>query len=269
MDAKRLQLAAQIAQGAGQLLLRYFRAKNLQNNLKIDSSLVTEADIAADNYISESIQKFFPGEVILSEEFATTPAISQANKHSLWVVDPLDGTTNFFLGLPIWGVSIAHLVDGEPETGVLFFPLLNEIYTAQSAQGAYFNGERLEIADPDPERPYSFFSCCTRTYRRYQVSIPYKTRILGSAAYTLCCVAKGSAILGFEATPKIWDLSAAWLLVLEAGGVVETLDGSQPFPVCSEINYAQISYPTIAAASPLLAARAHRQIIPQTSQADN
>lgn len=266
IDTTRLKLAVQTAQGAGQLLLDFFQKKQLKSSLKADYSLVTEADLAANDSIKKSIQKFFPGEKILSEEDAVPlQPVAKDNPRNLWVIDPLDGTTNFFLGLPIWGISIAHLLDGEPETAVLYFPFLNELYTCQRHHGSFLNDEAIFVENPEPEKPYSFFSCCSRTFQRYNIGIKYKSRILGSAAYTLCCVAKGTAILGFEATPKIWDLAGGWLLVKEAGGVMETLDGSLPFPFKYTEADLLTDYPTIAAASRRLAEKAHRQIVARSA----
>jgi myo-inositol-1(or 4)-monophosphatase len=95
------------------------------------------------------------------------------------------------------------------------------------------------------------------------VSVPYKARILGSAAYTLSTVARSTAILGFEATAKIWDLAAPWLVVCEAGGVVETLDGSQPFPMHAGADYSNLNFPVLAAANAEVTGRAHQQILPK------
>jgi myo-inositol-1(or 4)-monophosphatase len=95
----------------------------------------------------------------------------------------------------------------------------------------------------------SFFACCSRTHQRYAVSIPYKSRILGSAAYNFCMLARGSACVSFEAAPKIWDIAAAWLLVQEAGGTIAAYMGEPPFPILPMKNYASIDFPTLAAAS--------------------
>ena len=106
-----------------------------------------------------------------------------------------------------------------------YFPLLNELYTAQRGQGAWLNGNPIHTRPPDPDQPYGFFACCSRTHRRYQISIPYKPRILGSAAYSFCMLARGAALIGMEVSPKIWDIAGAWLLVQEAGGCIEPLEG--------------------------------------------
>jgi myo-inositol-1(or 4)-monophosphatase len=262
--AEPLSFALQLAQEIGELLLGYFQSDELRAELKSDHSLVTQADLAADRFIKEAIYRTFPDDLLLSEEKQPGEAsLEVAADRAVWIADPLDGTTNFSLGLHYWGVLLARLVNGWPVLGVLYFPLVHELYHAQGGQGAYLNHQPLRIKAPEAKRPLSFFSCCSRTFRQYQVSVPYKARILGSAAYSLCMVARTSAILSFEATAKIWDLAAAWLVVTEAGGVVETLDGSRPFPLSAGTDYTQTSYPVLAAANPLISERAHRQILPR------
>jgi myo-inositol-1(or 4)-monophosphatase len=95
------------------------------------------------------------------------------------------------------------------------------------------------------------------------VDIPYKTRILGCAAYTLCAVARNIAIVGFEATPRIWDIAGAWLVLQEAGGQVATLDGSLPLPLRPGLDYASQSFPTLAAADTERLAWARTRIHPK------
>ena len=96
----------------------------------------------------------------------------------------------------------------------------------------------------------SFFACCSRTFRYYDISIPYKPRILGLCAYSYCMVARGSALLGFDATAKIWDLAAIWVLVQEAGGKIAAFEGSPPFPIAIQDDFSGIKYPSLAAATP-------------------
>lgn len=257
----KLEFAIQTSRKAGKLLLDYFQLSGMQADLKTDHSAVTEADIAADKMIARDIQGSYPADRILSEELQnSTPNYTGKN---VWIVDPLDGTTNFSLGLPIWGVLIALTVDGWPELASLYFPTIDELYTAQRGKGSYLNGKQISVKPPDPKQPWSFFSCCSRTFRNYSVSIPYKTRILGSAAYSLCCVARGIALLGFEATPKIWDIAGPWLLVQEAGGMIETYDNSVPFPLIPGKDYSRQDYPTLAAATPQIISKAHSQISPK------
>lgn len=257
-----LDFSVQLARHTGELLSKYFRRTGLNFRLKEDKSVVTEADLAADQWIAGEIRKYLPEDVLLSEELQTSTPASLKGR-ALWIIDPLDGTANFSLGLQIWGVLITRLVDGWPQLGALYFPMLEELYTVQLGKGAFLNGERIHVMPPDPSRPLPFFSCCSRTFRRYNVSIPYKARILGSAAYSFCALARGIAVVSFEVTPKIWDIAAAWLLVMEAGGVMDVYDGPAPFPIVPGHDYAHQSYASLGATSPGALAKARQQIQPK------
>ena len=255
-----LEFAAQLARETGGRLLEAFKPEGTIATLKEDLTLVTEADVAADQRIANQIKDHYPEDLLISEELQPGLPENAPPGGRAWVVDPLDGTTNFSLGLAIWGVSIALLVEGWPYLAALYFPTMGELYTAQIGRGAFLNGERIHAKGLDPNKPAPFFSCCSRTYRNYDVNIRYKPRILGSAAFNLCAVARGMAVIAFEATPKIWDIAGGWLVVSEAGGVIETYDGSQPFPILPGQDYRARSFPTIAAANPELAAEAHEKI---------
>lgn len=252
-----LAFAENLAVDTGRLLLEFFTPNGTSSSLKEDYSIVTEADLSADNLITQTIQNSYPSDSLISEESQTT--ISESGG-AVWVVDPLDGTTNFSLGLPIWGVSIARLFNGWPSVGAIYFPMLDELFTAQSGSGAFLNGERISTQPPIPGQPNSFFSCCTRTHRHYDISIRYKTRILGSACYSFCAVARGMAVISFEATPKIWDIAASWLMVEEAGGKIETIDDSLPFPLAANFDYRQTSFPVLSGATEELTKAARGKI---------
>jgi myo-inositol-1(or 4)-monophosphatase len=241
-----LELTTQLARRAGKVLMDAFRIAGTCASFKSDHSFVTQTDVAVDHLVTTALQENFPGEAILSEELQTY--LSQPAS-TLWVIDPLDGTTNYCLGLPVWGVLITRLKNGLPEMCVQYFPLLDELYSAQRGQGAWLNGVPISVGPPDPNQPYGFFACCSRTHRLYNISLPHKARILGSAAYTFCMLARGAALVGFEATPKIWDIAGAWLLVQEAGGAITPLEGLSPFPVVSGQDYSQRSFPTLGAST--------------------
>jgi myo-inositol-1(or 4)-monophosphatase len=246
-----------LAQQTGQLLLQKFKLFGTDVSLKSDRTVVTEADIAADHFITQEIMKYYPGEAILSEELH--PEIEQTDS-PIWIIDPLDGSANYSLGLPIWGVSIVRLVNGWPETAAVFFPAVGELYSSTRGNGAFLNGQPIEVKPLRPDQPASFFSCCSRTHRLYQVDLRYKTRILGSACYSWCALARGMAIISFEATPKIWDIASGWLIIKEAHGDIQLYDGSSPFPITAGVNYSQLNLATIAAASPELLTKAKAQI---------
>lgn len=240
-----LEFTTQLAQQAGNLLVEHFTPFGTQATTKADSTLVTHADLAADQLITAAITRQYPNDLILSEESNTQ---SKDQDDAIWVIDPLDGTTNFSLGLPIWGVSIARVVNGYPQTAACYFPMLNELYSAQFGEGAFFNHQSLATKKPGVSQISSFFACCSRTARYYNVNLRYKTRILGAATYNLCCVARSAAIVSMEVTPKIWDLAAGWLILKEAGGAVDIFEGPKPFPIQHQFDYYSVSYPIIAAA---------------------
>ncbi|NJD58698.1 MAG: hypothetical protein C3F13_12745 [Anaerolineales bacterium] len=244
-----LSFATSLAIETGGLLSSFFSECGIQASPKPDQTVVTEADFAADRLITDKIHQHFPQDGIITEESAHLVNDIHA---PIWVVDPLDGTTNFSLGLPVWGVSIARLVHGIPNLGVLYFPRINELYTAVAGSGAALNHQPIATKAPDPNQPMSFFACCSRTFRTFDVSIQYKPRIFGSCAYSFCMVARGSALLALEVTPKIWDLAAAWLLVEEAGGMINALDSTPIFPPQLNLDYGTASWTVLAAATPML-----------------
>lgn len=259
------RFAAALARRVGQLLLDHFRRDDLESQLKADYSLVTEADVAADELIAAELARAYPDDALLTEELS--PRYDDA-ADAVWVVDPLDGTTNFAAGLQHWGVCLARVVGGYPRSAALFFPALDELYVAVEGGGATLNGKALAVRPPSSARPLGLLACCSRTPRLYHLNLPYKVRVFGSSAYGLVTVARGSAAIAFETRPKIWDLAAASLVVREAGGVFESLGESHgaaapPFPLRTGLAYADLSYPVLAAASSDLAAFALEHIQPR------
>jgi myo-inositol-1(or 4)-monophosphatase len=257
-----LEFASDLARQAGQFLLGQYRSGGWQAELKSDRSVVTTADLESDRQITAAIRERYPLDGLLTEELHPD-SWHTAGGSAIWVIDPLDGTTNFSLGVPFWGVLIARLVSGAPEIAAAYFPAIDELYTARRSEGAWLNGRRLEIAPPGVKSPLSFFACCSRTHRRYQINVPYKTRILGCAAYTLCAVARSVAIVGFESVARLWDLAAPWLILSEAGGVTAVMDGDPPFPLAAGSDMAGRSYSVLAAASPELLSQLREQIVPR------
>lgn len=255
-----LEFAINLSYKVGKILSDQFYSGVSSTERKPDNSIVTESDLIAENLIHSSIQKEYPQDNVLSEECNTRFIL---DSKVIWVVDPLDGTTNFTLGLQYWGVSIARVVSGQVQCAATYFPLLDELYSAELHNGAFLNGKRIHVKGPNPAQPAAFFSCCSRTFRRYQVNLPYKTRILGSAVYTMCAVARGLAVVGFEANPKIWDIAAGWLIVQEAGGFIETQNNKQVFPLIQGLDYSLEDFPIIVASTHDLMNKARNQITPK------
>jgi myo-inositol-1(or 4)-monophosphatase len=240
-----LAFAAQLAAECGQIAAESFGQHNATR--KSDGTLVTKTDEQIDQLISSRISAIYPSHAILSEEQST---FYDPGDEYTWVVDPIDGTTNFTHGMPIWGVSIALLHRGQPIVGVLNFPLLREQYQAALGQGATRSGVTIgtsPIIEADDEQ---LIMKCTRTDKLFALRTPLKSRIMGSAAYHLCKVADGTAIAGIETTPKVWDLAAAYLIVSEAGGIVMAADETPIFPLAeARRDYKERSITTVSAAN--------------------
>ena len=246
MTSPSLPLFAQgLALQVGRALARRFEAARNHPRRKADHTLVTDADLEADERLTRALEAAFPGVPVLSEERATVlPDTPEA-----WVIDPLDGTTNFALGLPMWGVLLAFLEGGQPTVAVAYFPVMDEVYLAVRGQGATRNGETIHTRGVDTAHETAFALVCSRSLQRYRLDWPWKLRILGSAGYEMALVARGVAIAALESTPKVWDLAAPTLLVTEAGGHWGVLEGASPFPLRPGVDYRKADFPMLAAAS--------------------
>lgn len=236
--------AKDLAINTGDLLQEYFQVSGISSQLKADRTVVTEADLAADKFIQSEIASHFPGDYVLSEEKST---IYPGNEQPTWIIDPLDGTTNFSLGLHYWGVSIARIQNSVPDIAAVYFPMIDELFSAKRGSGAWLNDAELPFKSFDEPDTSSFFSCCSRTFKHYDVGIRYKARILGAAAFGLCSVPRGTAMISFEATPKIWDIAGAWLIIEETGTLIQPQTGNSPFPLEPGTDYQGISFPSLAA----------------------
>jgi myo-inositol-1(or 4)-monophosphatase len=248
MEKPEIEFVIELTQQTGELLKSYFASTDLFLDRKLDNSLVTEADIVADQFIFATIHEKYPDHSIVSEEL--NHKLSSKNiKGYTWIVDPLDGTTNFSMGMHYWGTLITLVYQNRVQLTSQYFPLIDELFSAQLGKGATLNGEPIHVESPNNKLHYTFFSCCSRTIRKYSVTLPYKMRIFGSAAYSMCSVAKGASRIAFEAKAKIWDIAGAWLLIQEAGGYINTPYHTPPFPLIPSIDYYDKDYAVLAAAN--------------------
>jgi myo-inositol-1(or 4)-monophosphatase len=254
---QRVEIARQAALQTGKMLAERFIEGNQAGKLKGDKTLVTEADHAADQLIREIILSAFPDDGILSEEGSTV----YPENENVWIIDPLDGTVNFFRGIQYWGVSIAHLKNGVPRSAALYFPITDELYSAAQGTGAVYNNNPLKIERDFDLDLFPLFMHCSRMHQRYQVDLPYKKRSLGAAAYHLSLVANNTAVLAFESTVRIWDFAASWLIIKEAGGLIESFGEAPPFPANPGTDYHKIPFPIAAALSESILAEARNNII--------
>ena len=216
---------------------------------KDDGSLVTKSDRWADAYIKAALEKEFPEYGVLTEESTQTLGEQEWS----WVVDPLDGTTNFARGIPIWGISLGLLHHGTPVFGYVAIPPLRQnIYGWSDEHGsaAFLNDILIHLPEvaPNPDALGNyFFSACSRSLEKMGRSkFPFKLRMLGVASYNILTVAIGSTIGAVEATPKIWDIAAVWVILKAIGAIWVPLEASQNiFPLELGKDYSSRNFPTL------------------------
>ena len=220
----------------------------IQASQKEDGSLVTQADRWSDGEIRKAITKVFPAHGVLTEE---TTHIFPDNDWC-WIIDPIDGTTNFTRGVPIWAISWGLLYRGTPVFGFVYIPLLQHAFHGYwygnsgltGYTGAYLNNQPISTSQDPPSKSH-LFNLCARSTVILAKPFPCKIRMIGVASYNLLLVATGAAIGGVEATPKIWDIAAVWVIIKAAGGEFVFLDDSFVFPLKVGQNYGQRSFPSL------------------------
>ena len=228
-----LNVMVQAALKAGRGLARDFgEVENLQVSLKGPGDFVSAADRKADETLIAELTRVRPGYAFLTEE---TGVIAGTDKSNRWIVDPLDGTTNFLHGIPLFAVSLALERDGQLVAGVIFNPILNELYVAERGQGAYLNDRRLRVA---ARRNVAEAVVATGTPNvgrgghdefigelRAVMASTAGVRRCGSAALDLAWVASGRFDGFWERGLNPWDIAAGIVIVQEAGGLVSGAGG--------------------------------------------
>jgi len=221
---------------------------HMVTDTKDDGSLITACDRWSDATLVSGLAELFPGEGVLSEEGQKQVPGSA----SYWVVDPLDGTTNFAAGIPYWAISIARFEAGVPVLAILDVPPLRQRIVAIRGGGAWRNGKPLQ---PPSIQSHSAgcASLCSRSIGVLQKlpdrRFPGKIRLLGVASLNLVSVAMGQTVAALEATPKIWDLAAAWLVLSELSCPVSWLL-REPGGIAAGTNLAQTDFPVLVADRP-------------------
>jgi myo-inositol-1(or 4)-monophosphatase len=223
-----LNVMVQAALKAGRTLARDFgEVENLQVSLKGPGDFVSAADRRAEETIVEALTRARPGYSFLNEEGG---AIAGTDTTHRWLVDPLDGTTNFLHGIPLFSVSIALERENELVAGVVYNPILNELYVAERGQGAFLNDRRLRVAARKRLADAVIATGTPHIGRGGQDAFVAELRPLlsatagvrrcGSAAIDLAWVASGRFDGFWERGISPWDMAAGIVLVREAGGIV-------------------------------------------------
>lgn len=244
MHEKELKTAVAAAKKAGALLMKLSKGK-LSVKFKSPIDMVTEADQRSEALIISVIRKAFPGDDIMTEESQDQRTASKRR----WIIDPLDGTTNFAHGFPVWCVSIAFEEKGVVRAGAIYNPNLNELFTAIKGRGAFLNGRKIKVSaeksllksllatgfpydvHTSPENNLENF---TKFIKRAQA-----VRRPGSAAIDMAYLACGRFDGFWEIKLKPWDAAAASLMITEAGGRLTNFSGGRYsiyYPECLATN---------------------------------
>ncbi len=231
-----LNVAVMAARRAGATLIRKMSSlQKLKVEQKGHNDFVSDADHAAEKAIINCILKHYPDHAILAEESG-----AQGESDHLWIIDPLDGTTNYLHGFPVFSVSIGLQINGRMEHAVVYDPMRQELFTASRGEGAQLDGRRIRVSGQKQlERaligtgfPYRQIDTEIQPYLNMLGKVIKNTagvRRPGSAALDLAYVAAGRLDAFWETGLQSWDLAAGSLILREAGAMISGLDGSENF----------------------------------------
>jgi myo-inositol-1(or 4)-monophosphatase len=233
-----MQTAINAALKGGRVLIfRFGSSNNVRFKDKIN--LVTDADLLSELAVVDVIQKSFPDHQIMGEEGLANGGDSDHK----WIIDPLDGTTNYAHGYPVFSVSVALEIKGEVVVGAVYNPILKELFTAEKGKGAYLNEKRLKVSSTDKlidsllstGFPYVRMTGGPTNLEYFNKAIMncQEIRRDGSAALDLCYVAAGRFDGFWELMLKPWDDAAGMLVLTEAGGKVTDMKGG-PYSIYSD-----------------------------------
>lgn len=231
------ETAHQAADAAGRILSDYFHNGVTMRTKSASVDLVSDADVNAERCIADTIRTAFPDHHILGEEENT----AEVNAEHLWIIDPLDGTTNFAHSIPHFAVSIAYYHKGVPQYGVIHNPIRNDWYRAERGSGAFHNDQVLAVSTAGSlrevlvgvgfyyDRGEMMSATLAAVERLFRQQI-HGIRRFGTASLDLALVACGQLGAFFEYQLSPWDFAAGRLLLEEAGGKITTCHGT-PLPL--------------------------------------
>jgi myo-inositol-1(or 4)-monophosphatase len=224
-----------IIKDAGKILREgFYTDKNISFKAKKD--LVTQFDVAVEEYLKKKFSKKFKKFNIIAEESDN----ENIEFNNSIIIDPIDGTTNFVNGVPHTAISVGVYKNKKPYLAVVYNPILDELYTAKIGKGAYLNGKKLKVSSEDNFQkaliasgfPYSSSTNqddLNDVIKKLKDILPLcqDIRRLGSASIDLCMVARGTFEGYYEMNLKAWDVSAGVLILTEAGGIVTNIEGNE------------------------------------------
>jgi len=231
LDPLFLTTAIEAVVHAGDVQMAHF-GRDIRVDKKGAIDLVTEVDVEVERRFRRLIAERFPDHQVLAEELGGSLAVTPG---PCWVFDPVDGTTNYAHGLPIFCSSLAFEIDGAPQVAAVYDPTRRELFTAERGTGAFLNGQQLHVSGADrlvdsmlvTGFPYDVHERVNEIVGLFGEFVGHAraVRRLGSAAIDLCYVAAGRMDGFWESDLKPWDIAGGALIVAEAGGRVTGMDG--------------------------------------------
>lgn len=219
-------------ESAGKIQLKSFGNSHKTWQKESLSSVLTKTDIDSEEAILDIIRKHFPGHNILSEEFGF---MDNKNEYT-WVIDPLDGTSNFAAGIPWFGVLIAVLKENKPVIGGAYLPIQKDLYIAESGKGSYKNNKQIRLKNELPENSLVSISTdytnneeLSKLAEKLYTQLVERCRNIRStnSLLELLYVAEGKFGGCINFYTKIWDIAAPWLIIREAGGNLKNINGQE------------------------------------------
>ncbi len=215
-----LNIMIKAAENASKALIRDFgEIEKLQVSIKGPTDFVSNADLKAEKIIIEELKKARPNYSIISEEDGSE---SNKDKKNTWIIDPIDGTTNFLHGIPHFAISIALKSENEIISGLVYDPIKDEMFYAEKDNGAFFNNQRIRVS-----KKKEINACLFATGGKSKNKIDLPIRKSGSAALDLVYVAAGRYDGYFQNDLNLWDIAAGIIILKEAGGTINEIDLSQ------------------------------------------
>ena len=212
-----LNLMIRASEKASKILIRDFgEVEKLQVSLKGPNNFVTNTDRKVEEIIVNELQRSKRNFSILTEE---SGFIENKDKENFWIVDPIDGTTNFLNGVPHFCISVALLVDSEIIAGVIYDPIKDEIFYAEKNGGSYLNNKSIRVS-----KKSKFSECLFGVNFRKNLPEDLLIRNTGSAALDLAYVSSGRFDCCLQKNVNLWDIAAGTILIKEAGGVVDNFE---------------------------------------------
>ena len=215
-----LNVMIKAAEKASRALIRDFgEIEKLQVSIKGPTDFVSNADLKAEKIIIEELKKARPYYSIISEEDGSE---NNKDKEHTWIIDPIDGTTNFLHGVPHFAISIALKYGNEIISGLIYDPIKDEMFYAEKDSGAFFNNQRIRVS-----KKKELNSCLFATGGVAKNEVDLPLRKSGSAALDIAYVAAGRYDGYFQNDLNLWDIAAGIILVKEAGGMINEIDLSK------------------------------------------